>query len=83
MATPRFLQIHTLHSYPAAPVEPGRQRPRQADALRRRHAHPHIVPMPEEALARGQGTSLRFRASPERRKRSVLGTSWSEWSSGL
>ena len=55
MTTPRFLQVHTLHSYPAALLN------RDDSGLAKRMpfggagSYPHIVPMSEEALAYGPG----------------------------
>ena len=54
MPTPRFLQIHTLHSYPAALLN------RDDSGLAKRMpfggaSAPHIVPVPQTPLAGGPG----------------------------
>ena len=58
MPEPRFLQIHTLSPYTAAPPEPRRQRVGKTTALRRHVAHPGLFPMPQAALARRRRSAL-------------------------
>ena len=58
MTTPRFLQIHTLHSYPAALLNRDDSGLAKRDALRGHGPHSHFKPVPQAALARSPGTNL-------------------------
>ena len=71
MTTPRFLQIHTLHSYPAALLN------RDDSGLAKRMPfggavpHAHFVPVPQAPLARCP-RRVRHSQYPRRRGRGTI-----------
>ena len=77
MTIPRFLQIHTLHSYPAALLN------RDDSGLAKRHAasaeaytHAHILTVPQAPLAHGGRRVRPRRPSTARRTPYARATSW-------